>query len=124
MFRSVFEVKNYIVNYDNLIVEKKKKKKKKQNKKEKKELNKPKRNKDGKTAYVVYVKDKKTGKILKIPYGSKEMSRPWNDKDANKSFVARHGCGTKKASDKTTARYWACRAPQDFSTKKDKPRFW
>tara|TARA_B000000557_G_scaffold256689_1_gene249137 strand:- start:627 stop:1316 length:690 start_codon:yes stop_codon:yes gene_type:complete len=103
-------------------IKKRKSKSKKDNKKQK--LNKPIRNPENNSAYRVFVLDPKTQKVKKIDYGSPNMSRPWNDKERNASFVARHGCGTEKANDKTSARYWSCRAPRDFSKGKNVPKFW
>jgi hypothetical protein len=56
----------------------------------------------------VYVKDPKTGNVKKINFGDKEMRIKKSNPDRRKSFRARHKCDTAK--DKTTARYWSCRA--------------
>jgi hypothetical protein len=75
------------------------------------ELNKPKRS-SGPTKYVVYVKNPKTGNVMKINFGDKTggLSAKINDRDAASSFAARHNCDTK--TDKTKAGYWACRLPK------------
>jgi len=75
------------------------------------ELNKPKRS-SGPTKYVVYVKNPKTGNVMKINFGDKTggLSAKINDRDAARSFAARHNCDTK--TDKTKAGYWACRLPK------------
>jgi len=59
--------------------------------------------------YKVYVKDKKTGNVKKVNFGDKNMEIKRDDPKRRKSFRARHGCGTPKASDRTKARYWSCR---------------
>ena len=65
------------------------------------ELNQPKRG--GKAKYYVYVK--------KIQFGDTTgLSAKINDKDAARSFAARHQCSQK--TDKTKAGYWACRLPR------------
>ena len=75
------------------------------------ELNKPKRS-SGHSKYVVYVKDPKTGNVKKINFGDKKggLSSKINDREAARSFSARHNCETK--TDKTKAGYWACRLPK------------
>ena len=70
-------------------------------------LGKPMRGDVGK--YKVYVKDKKTGNVKKVNFGDKNMEIKRDDPKRRKSFRARHGCGTPKASDRTKARYWSCR---------------
>jgi hypothetical protein len=74
------------------------------------ELGKPK--KGGSKKWYVYVKNPKTGKIMKVSYGSPVMTAKWNDSGARASFAARHQCAKKK--DRTKAGYWACRAHKDF----------
>ena len=70
------------------------------------ELNKPKRG--GSKKFYVYVRNPKTGKIIKVQWGAKGMSVGISDPKRRKSFVARHRCKTH-ADDKTKPRYWACR---------------
>jgi len=82
-------------------------------------LNKPKSG--GSKKWYVYVKNPKTGKVIKVSYGSPVMTAKWNDPGARKSFAARHQCAKKK--DKTKAGYWACRAHKDFG-KNVSGRFW
>ena len=74
------------------------------------QLGKPK--KGGSKKWYVYVKNPKTGKIVKVSYGSPVMTAKWNDPAARASFAARHQCDKKK--DRTKAGYWACRAHKDF----------
>ena len=74
------------------------------------ELGKPK--KGGSKKWYVYVRNPKTGKIVKVSYGSPVMTAKWNDPGARASFAARHQCDKKK--DRTKAGYWACRAHKDF----------
>ena len=75
------------------------------------ELNKPKRS-SGKKKYVVYVKNPKTGNVKKIEFGDEKggLTSKINDRDAARSFAARHKCDTK--TDKLSPGYWACRLPK------------
>jgi hypothetical protein len=75
------------------------------------ELNKPKRS-GGDKKYVVYVKNPQTGNIKKIEFGDAKggLRSDINDRDAARSFAARHKCDTK--TDKLSAGYWACRLPK------------
>jgi hypothetical protein len=59
--------------------------------------------------YKVYVKDKKTGNVKKVNFGDPNMEIRRDNPKARKSFRARHGCGTSRASDRTKAAYWSCR---------------
>jgi hypothetical protein len=74
------------------------------------ELGKPK--KGGTKKYYVYVRNPKTGKVIKVSYGYPGMTANWNDPKARSSFAARHRCEEKK--DRTKPGYWACRAHKDF----------
>jgi hypothetical protein len=56
----------------------------------------------------VYVKDPKTGKIVKVNFGDPNMKIKSHIPARRKSFRARHNCDQKK--DKTTAGYWSCKA--------------
>lgn len=68
--------------------------------------------------FKVYVKDPKTGNVKKVNFGhggssakskgEKTLSIKRNKPGRQKSFLARHNCDTAK--DRTTARYWSCRA--------------
>ena len=75
-------------------------------------LNKPSRITKGEPGYgrkksKVYVKNKK-GKVIKVMFGDPNMEIRKNNPAARKSFRARHKCDT--ATDKTTPRYWSCKA--------------
>jgi hypothetical protein len=83
------------------------------------ELGKPKSG--GSKKWYVYVRNPKTGKIIKVSYGSPVMTAKWNDPKARASFAARHQCDKKK--DRTKAGYWACRAHKDFGNNVP-GRFW
>jgi len=73
-------------------------------------LNKPKRG--GPKKFYVYVR-KSDGGIKKVTFGDTTgLSVKMNNPEARKSFAARHGCGTSRASDKTKAAYWACNLPR------------
>lgn len=58
--------------------------------------------------FKVFVKDPKTGNVKKINFGDPNMRIKKNIPGRRKSFRARHKCHTAK--DRTTARYWSCRA--------------
>jgi hypothetical protein len=59
--------------------------------------------------FKVYVKDKKTGNVKKVNFGDPNAEIKRDDPERRKNFRARHGCGTKRASDRTKAAYWSCR---------------
>jgi hypothetical protein len=59
--------------------------------------------------YKVYVKDKKTGNVKKVNFGDPNMEIRRDNPKARKSFRARHGCGTGRASDRTKAAFWSCK---------------
>ena len=59
--------------------------------------------------YKVYVKDPKTGNVKKVNFGDPNMQIRRDNPKARKSFRARHGCGTKRASNRTKAAFWSCR---------------
>ena len=95
----------------------------KKKKKKNPPLNKPTRNTGGGKKYKVFVRDKKTGNIKKVPFGDSKggLSCNWNDPKARASFAKRHRCAEK--NDKTKPGYWACRAHKYFG--KNVPgRFW
>lgn len=75
-------------------------------------LNKPSRIGKGEPGYgrkksKVYVKNK-SGKVIKVMFGDPNMEIRKDNPEARKSFRARHKCDT--ATDKTTPRYWSCKA--------------
>jgi hypothetical protein len=57
--------------------------------------------------YKVYVKNPKTGQIVKVNFGDKNMEIKRDDPERRKNFRARHNCADKK--DKTSAGYWSCK---------------
>ena len=74
-------------------------------------LNKPRRIRKGEPGYgrkksMVHVND--NGKIIKVMFGDPNMSIKKNIEKNRKNFRKRHRCDT--ANDKTTARYWSCKA--------------
>tara|TARA_B100001113_G_C20861677_1_gene514267 strand:+ start:54 stop:596 length:543 start_codon:yes stop_codon:yes gene_type:complete len=70
-------------------------------------LNKPK--KGGPKKFYVFVKD--GDKIKKVTWGDTTgLKVKLNDKEARKSFAARHRCDQQK--DRTKAAYWACNLPR------------
>lgn len=78
---------------------------------EEKELNKPKRG--GPKKFYVYVKDGDS--IKKVTFGDTTgLDVNYSDKEAAKSFAARHDCANK--TDKTKAGYWSCNLPKYASS--------
>lgn len=74
-------------------------------------LNKPRRIRKGEVSYgkkksVVFVND--NGKTKRVTFGDPNMKIKKAQPANRASFRARHKCDTAK--DKTTARYWSCRA--------------
>ena len=74
-------------------------------------LGKPSRIRKGQAGYgrkksQVYVKAGK--RIKRVTFGDPNMRIKKNIKGRRKSFRARHNCAT--ATDRTTARYWSCKA--------------
>lgn len=70
-------------------------------------LNKPFRMPSGSSKkFGVYVKD--GDRVKRVTFGDPNMEIRRDDPEARANFRARHSCDT--ATDKTTARYWACRA--------------
>lgn len=70
-------------------------------------LNKPVRSSNGPKKFHVYVKNSK-GNVIKVNFGDPNMKIKKSNPERRKSFRARHKCDTAK--DKTTARYWSCKA--------------
>jgi hypothetical protein len=56
----------------------------------------------------VYVKDPDTGNVIKVNFGDKNMTIKKSNPARRKSFRARHNCADAK--DRTTPRYWSCKA--------------
>ena len=74
-------------------------------------LNKPSRIRKGQAGYgrkksQVYVKS--GSRVIRVTFGDPNMRIKKNVKGRRKSFRARHNCATAK--DRTTARYWSCKA--------------
>jgi hypothetical protein len=58
--------------------------------------------------FKVYVKNPKTGKVVKVNFGAKGMNIKKNNPVRRRAFRARHNC--KNPGPRTKARYWSCRA--------------
>lgn len=93
--------------------------KKKSNDKYKgKKSNSPTRGASGGKAYKVFVpgcnaKTKSNPRgIKKIQFGSGGLKAKLSNKEAKKSYNARHGCAKGKHNDKCKAGYWSCRLPR------------
>jgi hypothetical protein len=56
----------------------------------------------------VYVKNPKTGKVVKVNFGDKKLSIKKHLPKHRRSFRARHHC--ENPGPRTKARYWSCRA--------------
>ena len=69
------------------------------------EIGKPKRG--GSKKFYVYVKNPKTGKVVKVNFGAKGMNIKKNNPIRRKAFRARHNCANP--GPRTKARYWSCR---------------
>jgi len=61
----------------------------------------------GPKKFAVYVKNPRTGKVIKVNFGQKGMKVRNNNPKAAKSFVKRHKCSQK--NDPTKPGYWSCR---------------
>jgi hypothetical protein len=57
--------------------------------------------------FKVYVKNPKTGKVIKVNFGAKGMNIKVNNPIRRKAFRARHNCANP--GPRTKARYWSCR---------------
>ena len=57
--------------------------------------------------FKVYVKNPKTGKVVKVNFGQKGMNIKKNNPKRRAAFRARHNC--KNPGPRTKARYWSCR---------------
>lgn len=76
------------------------------------QLNKPRRLSGGNKKFEVFVQD--GGKVKRVTFGDPNMEIRRDDAEARASFRARHSCDTAK--DKTSARYWSCRAWEKDTT--------
>ena len=73
-------------------------------------LNKPMANPENpKKQNKVYVKNPKTGNVVKVQFGDPNSRIRKSNKGARKSFNARHKC-KKEKKPKTSAGYWSCKA--------------
>ena len=72
------------------------------------QLNKPFRTPNQSKKFAVYVKNPKTNNVVKVRFGDPKLSIKKNIPARKRSFMARHKCSTAK--DRTTARYWSCKA--------------
>ena len=57
--------------------------------------------------FKVYVKNPKTGKVVKVNFGDPNMRIKKSNPERRKSFRARHNCDNP--GPRTRARYWSCR---------------
>lgn len=70
-------------------------------------LNKPFYTPGEKKKSAVYVRNPK-GTVIKVRFGDPNMEIKKDNPERRKNFRARHNCDT--ATDKTTPRFWSCRA--------------
>jgi hypothetical protein len=56
---------------------------------------------------AVYVKND-SGNVIKVRFGDPNMTIKKSNPERRKNFRARHNCAT--ATDKTTPKYWSCKA--------------
>jgi len=68
-------------------------------------FNKPKRTPGKNKKFAVLARQ--GNQIGKVTFGDPEMKIRTSDPERNRSFRARHKCGT--ANDKLSARYWSCK---------------
>ena len=78
----------------------------------------PQRSSSGGKAYKVYVsgcsaktKSNPSG-VKQIRFGSGGLKAKLNNREAKKSYNARHGCSKGRHNDKCKAGYWSCRLPR------------
>ena len=71
-------------------------------------LNKPFRTPGKNKKSAVYVRNPKTGNVIVVRFGDPKLSIKKNQPARKRSFMARHKCST--ARNRTSARYWSCRA--------------
>jgi hypothetical protein len=57
--------------------------------------------------FKVYVKNPKTGKVIKVNFGQKGMVIKKDNPERRSNFRARHNCDSP--GPRTKARYWSCR---------------
>jgi hypothetical protein len=57
--------------------------------------------------FKVYVKNPKTGKVIKVNFGEKGAKIKKSNPERRKSFRARHNC--ENPGPRTKAGYWSCR---------------
>jgi hypothetical protein len=57
--------------------------------------------------FKVYVKNPKTGKVVKVNFGDPNMRIKKSNPARRRSFRARHNCASP--GPRTKARYWSCR---------------
>jgi len=69
--------------------------------------NQPRRDSDGGKKFAVAAKE--GNQVRLVRFGDPNMEIKRDDPKRRKSFRARHGCGTPRASDRTKAAYWSCR---------------
>lgn len=70
-------------------------------------LNKPFYTPGEKKKSAVYVRNPK-GTVIKVRFGDPNMEIKKDNSERRKNFRARHNCDT--ATDKTTPRFWSCKA--------------
>ena len=54
------------------------------------------------------MRNPKTGNVIVVRFGDPKLSIKKNQPARKRSFMARHKCST--ARNRTTARYWSCKA--------------
>ena len=63
-----------------------------------------------KKKFGVYVKNPKTGNVIKVEFGDPNMSIKRDDPERLKNFRARHNCdAVEKKKDVFAASYWSCK---------------
>jgi len=85
-------------------------------------LNKPSRISKGEAGYgrkkfKVYVQD--GDKVKKVMFGDAKMKIQRFSDERRRAFRSRHGCDSRKPTDKTKARYWSCKMWQSRKSVSD-----
>jgi len=62
--------------------------------------------------FKVFVRDPKTGKVVKVNFGLSVTKALINDPSRRKAYDDRHGCSEGKHNDKLKPGYWSCRLPR------------
>lgn len=71
-------------------------------------LRKPFRTPNGPKKFSVYVRNKKSGNVIKVNFGDPNMAIRRDEPERRKNYRARHHCDPNPGPD-TKANYWSCK---------------